>query len=1253
MKYFYLLLLTALVSSYLSAQDLSSKWNNEVTYSTHFDDFVDAGVDDLGNVYLLGSEENGSFDTDIILVKYNSGGLVWERTYNGGDDDVPKALAVDDDGNAYIVGSRDADGFGKIEALVMKYNSAGTRVWVDSYNYSEGPSGIYDGAYNDVAWDGTNLYAVGTQYIGSAAAESILIAKITPSGTRTLKFYDNGFSKEYGKQIALSDDHLHVVAIVDPDGSGYGDLRYLKLDKVFTNSTIPDRDQFVNVSWNKVVALTSSADGSTAAVVRDAGSSTSFLIFSGGSNYSYSETALDDVKDAFIYGSDLFLTGSSDLESVDKLVFAKYNAITGVRSFLKVYETATGSTDHGFYSSVGAKIYKKNSGDYFGVLGTLVEEYNDGNNHRQRLGEVVFRSSTGSQLKSYFGVIENNIDGNFGFITGENVYVLAAGLISVDMTVLCVQPDFSLGTDEYQVYNPSGNSFELDAGAGYSEYLWSTSETTQTITVTEVGEYSATVTNANGCSATDYIEAILTKADQTITWSQTIPEQTYKNPNYLLSATASSNLDLTFTSSDNTIAEPFLNGSDWELEIKTPGTITLTASQAGDDNYNAATPVDKSVTVDYLDYYWVGGTGIYSTAGSTNISANWVTTSGGSTTHALHPDKYCDVFFDENSFNGPDQEVRSPSTGFLECHNFNANAVTNTPRFEMQKFEVYGSFIFGNATPVMTYLYFKSNEAVEIDFAGAEIPYELFETYRTYIKGNGTYQFTGDFINSSAFLNIESGTVEVMSGVTITTSQPIDLDQNASLVNDGTIIFESGATFYEATGSSVSGSNFIFKRNTTFDENTGKYSIVGSPVTGASTSALGSLVYKYNESPDYLGNEGADRFVKVVSPETMPSGSGYFSAYTGQIEVQGVPKSGSVDIPLSYTASAGSEADYDGFNLVSNPYPSRIQVLPYSTYTGFLEENGPNGTGAIAGSIYLWRDGGSNGGRRSNADYVVINALGEVTGNAATSTSAYQGYISTFQGFFVQATGPGKTLTFTNAMRRPGLTSPDSRFYREAVEEEIFKIRIGLESDKNYSELLIGFPDDAEVGKDLLYDAMRLGSGDLEVSSLIDDKKYVIQGRPPLWSADTIPLYIHSEISQDLALKIKLTGQPNGVEVYLYDKIINRAISLSDSLDYSFNYSDDFTKRFEILVNPAISVLGLNEHKVSYTQTNDGLTLHSSDRVQFLKVYTLDGRQVGAWSFDGVSSNHDVTFSTPPNGILLLKTLTVSGRLDVQKVLFK
>ncbi len=63
-------------------------------------------------------------------------------------------------------------------------------------------------------------------------------------------------------------------------------------------------------------------------------------------------------------------------------------------------------------------------------------------------------------------------------------------------------PVVSLGPDTTIDYNVT---VTLDAGDDGITYLWSTEETTQTITVTEQGTYSVTVTDINGCINTDEI----------------------------------------------------------------------------------------------------------------------------------------------------------------------------------------------------------------------------------------------------------------------------------------------------------------------------------------------------------------------------------------------------------------------------------------------------------------------------------------------------------------------------------------------------------------------------------------------------------------------------------------------------------------------------------------------------------------------------------------------------------------------------
>ncbi|QQS29315.1 MAG: T9SS type A sorting domain-containing protein [Sphingobacteriales bacterium] len=109
---------------------------------------------------------------------------------------------------------------------------------------------------------------------------------------------------------------------------------------------------------------------------------------------------------------------------------------------------------------------------------------------------------------------------NAGSSTGQTVEVCDAGTYSVTVTDI----NGCTSTAEISVtVNPlptpeitadgatsfcDGGSVELDAGE-YSSYQWNAlggNATTQTITTTEAGTYSVTVTDANGCTGVDNIE---------------------------------------------------------------------------------------------------------------------------------------------------------------------------------------------------------------------------------------------------------------------------------------------------------------------------------------------------------------------------------------------------------------------------------------------------------------------------------------------------------------------------------------------------------------------------------------------------------------------------------------------------------------------------------------------------------------------------------------------------------------------------
>jgi hypothetical protein len=105
--------------------------------------------------------------------------------------------------------------------------------------------------------------------------------------------------------------------------------------------------------------------------------------------------------------------------------------------------------------------------------------------------------------------------------------------------------------------------------------------------------YRVRAYNDAGTSSSSNIITLTTpKSDQTITFGS-LAAKTYGDPDFALSATASSALPVSFSSSDVNVAT--VTGTT--VTIVGAGTTTITATQAGDAVYNAAIPVPQDLVV--------------------------------------------------------------------------------------------------------------------------------------------------------------------------------------------------------------------------------------------------------------------------------------------------------------------------------------------------------------------------------------------------------------------------------------------------------------------------------------------------------------------------------------------------------------------------------------------------------------------------------------------------------------------------------
>ena len=70
-----------------------------------------------------------------------------------------------------------------------------------------------------------------------------------------------------------------------------------------------------------------------------------------------------------------------------------------------------------------------------------------------------------------------------------------------------------------------------------------------------------------------------------------IPSKSVGDFNFIPTAVASSGMDVTFTSSDSLVAQVQSDGRT--IKVRAAGTATITANQAGDTAYNAATRLPR------------------------------------------------------------------------------------------------------------------------------------------------------------------------------------------------------------------------------------------------------------------------------------------------------------------------------------------------------------------------------------------------------------------------------------------------------------------------------------------------------------------------------------------------------------------------------------------------------------------------------------------------------------------------------------
>ncbi|MEO1050456.1 MAG: MBG domain-containing protein [Bacteroidota bacterium] len=169
-------------------------------------------------------------------------------------------------------------------------------------------------------------------------------------------------------------------------------------------------------------------------------------------------------------------------------------------------------------------------------------------------------------LPTDFAILDIEVSGNTWFMVGTDITSLIGELYSSINEGASWQPMDTLGLEEH-------NSLLLALHAMDNQFLLSTN---------------------TGNQSEDYkVFSANTKLTQTITFNS-LDARVYGNPSFAIGASASSGLPLTYSSSDNAVAE-ISNGI---ITINGAGTTTITVAQPGNEDYQAAQPVTQTLMIE-------------------------------------------------------------------------------------------------------------------------------------------------------------------------------------------------------------------------------------------------------------------------------------------------------------------------------------------------------------------------------------------------------------------------------------------------------------------------------------------------------------------------------------------------------------------------------------------------------------------------------------------------------------------------------
>ncbi|WP_282072170.1 T9SS type A sorting domain-containing protein [Polaribacter atrinae] len=433
------------------------------------------------------------------------------------------------------------------------------------------------------------------------------------------------------------------------------------------------------------------------------------------------------------------------------------------------------------------------------------------------------------------------------------------------------------------------------------------------------------------------------------------------------------------------------------------------------------------------------------------------------------------------------------------------------------------------------------------------------------------------------------------------------------------------------------------------------------------------------------GSNGRSNWLHKYKSGLIARGDGYIFKGPGRPQnytFVGTPNDGKFN--TSKSVNAGE--DY----LIGNPFPSAMNARK------FMEDN----ESVIEQTLYFWEHQQSANGEGVGIDghiyggYATLNLTMGLAPNSAVPSNNNNGtyglggdlsiykapkpYIPIAQGFFVEGSATGGSITFNNSQRafvtEEGEENAESVFFKGSRKSRVDKaittsnllpiIKLGFEY-KNAEELLlhrqigISFQEINSFGYDKEADSEVYG---VDVTDMYwkfsnDDRKYVIAGVQAISDDLEVPLEITMGYSGEVGIMID-EKQNVSRDIYITDKLKGVSYRISDEkITLTLGkgvYSDRFVLAFR-----ESDVLSLEEdvwsnglHMYSDNE-NHHIVISKNLNVNLYKVELFDmlGKKVSLWDIKEQKTSYQLEIEKQiPVGVYVVRLNTDLGIINKKVV---